>query len=368
MTSSAHAAKPSGASPAKALSSSRIRLYLLILLALVLLCIEGGARLMYVLLPKTLGLTVPSHISRLDPELGWVLRPGSSGSSKRTGDIIRYDVNSKGLRDDETTYDKPANATRIVLLGDSRTFGFGVPIRKHYSMLVEGYFKQVECINLGVDGYGIDQELLFLRKEGFRYHPDIVMALISHFGDERHLHDSRWGMGKPMFVLEDNGTLTLTNAPVTNNSSWYVALREFDRIASCSMAYTMLRDLLLHSVRSLGSTVKPAVAAELEVPPGFTAAQWAHQTKLYGTALAILQAMDAESKAHGATFVLLTQMPELHALAQANGLRSLDLTAPMRNSRFPLPDGLAHFNEAGNGVLAWEIAQYLRREGLVQEE
>ncbi|AGW14218.1 SGNH/GDSL hydrolase family protein [Megalodesulfovibrio gigas] len=347
------------------LSKARASLYGCILVVLVLCAVEGAARLLYVLLPKTLGLAVPPQLTRLDPELGWSLRPGAVATSKRTGDIIRYAINSKGLRDDETPYEKPAGTTRIVLLGDSRTFGFGVPIEKHYSMLMEGYLDQVECINLGVDGYGVDQELLSLRKEGFRYQPDIVMALVSHFGDERHLHDSRWGMGKPMFVLDENSNLVLTNSPVSNNAAWYVHARTLDRIASASRAYAMLRDLLLHVAHSVKPRATPAVAAEIGIPDGMTAAQWAHQQRLFGTALAILMAMNAECAAHNADFVLLTQLPGLHVLAEAVGLRSLDLSAPMRNSKFPLPDGLAHFNEAGNGVLAWEVVQYLQREGLV---
>lgn len=346
------------------ISKARARLYGILLTLLLLCTVEGAARLLYVLLPKTLGLAVPPQLTQLDPDLGWSLRPGASATSKRTGDLIRYAINSKGLRDEETPYEKPAGTTRIVLLGDSRTFGFGVPIEKHYSMLLEGYLDQVECINLGVDGYGVDQELLVLRKEGFKYHPNIVMALVSHFGDERHLHDSRWGMGKPKFVLGENATLTLTNVPVSNNAAWYVHARTLDCIASASRAYSMLRDLLLHVAHSFKPPAAPAVAAEVDIPEGMTAAQWAHQQQLYGTALAILMAMDAECAARNAVFVLLTQMPELHGLAQAVGLRSLDLTVPMRNNRFPLPDGLAHFNEAGNGVLAWEVAQYLQREGL----
>jgi hypothetical protein len=72
--------------------------------------------------------------------LGWSLRPFSHGTSNRTGYDIEYRINSKGLRDEETTYEKPEGSFRIVLLGDSRTFGFGVPIEKHFSTLLEGYF------------------------------------------------------------------------------------------------------------------------------------------------------------------------------------------------------------------------------------
>ena len=71
---------------------------------------------------------VPSVIGRRDDQLGWALIPNAVGESTRTGYKIEYRINSKGLRDAETPYDKSPGTYRIVLLGDSRTFGFGVPI------------------------------------------------------------------------------------------------------------------------------------------------------------------------------------------------------------------------------------------------
>lgn len=375
---------PASATPS--LSRSRARLLTLAALVLGLLLVEGAARLVWALLPKTWGLATPPQIMRLDDQLGWRPAPGASAASKRTGYPVEYRINDLGLRDNATTLAKPPGVRRAVLLGDSRTFGFGVPIEKHYSTLLEGYLPGLECINLGVDGFGVDQELLFLRQEGFLYQPDLVLALVSHFGDERHLHDMRWNMGKPRFLL-DKGTLTLVNQPVSNTDPWYALARRLDRHASRSRAYGMVRDALLHilTMRKPPQRTDPgdALPAGAAVPGAANAtaasgsaapplsdgpdgpdAPDAHTRELYGVALAILQAMHQESAARNATFVLATQMPELHALAQAAGLRSLDVSRSMRNPAFALPDGLAHFNEAGNGVMAWEIAQYLAREGL----
>lgn len=50
---------------------------------------------------------------------------GLPSTSKRTGYEIEYLINSKGLRDSETTYEKPEGIFRIVLVGDSHTFGYG---------------------------------------------------------------------------------------------------------------------------------------------------------------------------------------------------------------------------------------------------
>ena len=70
---------------------------------------------------------------------------------------------------------------------------------------------------MGVGGFGVDQELLYLRQEGFRYEPDLVLAYVAHYGDHRHMHTERWGKKKPRFVLID-GELVLKNSPVLDSS------------------------------------------------------------------------------------------------------------------------------------------------------
>lgn len=162
-----------------------------------ILLAEGSYRVYILLLQKKVGPTVPVHIGQFDENLGWSLKPLSHGISRRTGYPVHYRVNSKGLRDDEATYKKPTGVFRIVLLGDSRTFGFGVPIEKHFSRILEGYFENVDVINMGVGGFGVDQELLYLRSEGFRYEPGVVVSYVAHYGNHRHLHTKRWGKLKP---------------------------------------------------------------------------------------------------------------------------------------------------------------------------
>ena len=91
-----------------------------------------------------------------------------------------------------------AQRLRLVALSVLVTVvGYGVPIEQHFSKLLEGYFRDVEVINMGVSGYGVDQELLALRNEGVRYHPDVVIAYVAHFGDQRHMYADRWGKPQP---------------------------------------------------------------------------------------------------------------------------------------------------------------------------
>lgn len=92
-------------------------------------------------------------------------------------------INSLGLRDREYSYDKPADTYRILVIGDSVTFGFGVRLEETYSkrlekMLNDKYGAQgrrYEVISAGVGNYNTTQELAFLKLEGYKYKPDFVL-------------------------------------------------------------------------------------------------------------------------------------------------------------------------------------------------
>src|SRR5579883_801820 len=64
-----------------------------------------------------------------DCALGWRLRPGASGRvSTETPQWVR--INSRGFRDRERTFEKPADTFRIAVLGNSWTEALQVPKRK----------------------------------------------------------------------------------------------------------------------------------------------------------------------------------------------------------------------------------------------
>lgn len=301
---------------------------------------------------------VPSEVGEFSPTLGWRLKPDAHGVSSRSGHRVDYRINSKGLRDDETPYEKPPGTFRIAVIGDSRTFGYGVMIEQHYSQLLEGYFERVEVVNLGVSGFGIDQSFLILQEEGFRYAPDLVIAYVSHFGDHRHMHAVRWGKPKPRFRLVD-GRLVLEGSPVVleSSTSW---LRRFDEAAiEASPFYRDLQRVLIRVIKGKSVVMTQTATDESEA----RSPEWVDS--MFELALAILAEIDAESSRRGAEFLLVTEIPRLDTAARAAGLRSLDVAKSLTNERFELPDGLEHINEAGNGVLAWEIARHLEHEGLL---
>jgi hypothetical protein len=303
--------------------------------------------------------TVPLNVKRFDAQLGWALQPGSTGTSSRTGYEIEYKINSKGFRDDQTSYKKLEGVYRIVLIGDSRTFGFGVPIEKHFSKILEGFFKDVEVINMGVDGYGVDQELLQLRSEGCRYEPDLVLAYVAHYGNHRHMYSKRFGKSKPHFQLVD-GNLVLKNSPVPGKAtpSPSIFLDPWRWIAKHSRAYGVLKV----NLTQLGKKISPSKRRRDDKA---NARDPRFKDELHKLGEAIIFEMNSESSRCGAVFVLVNQIRSLHTAAVEKGILSINVAKALRNRKFALPDDLKHINESGNGVLAWEIAQFLRMNKLI---
>jgi len=112
-----------------------------------------------------------------DPVLGWRLRP----NAEDTWGGVRVKINGKGLRGPEIPYARDANTPRLLFLGDSVTFGYGLAeYRDAYPYQVAEHLereleKGVETINSGVGGYSPWQQHMFLKNEGLRYRPDIVI-------------------------------------------------------------------------------------------------------------------------------------------------------------------------------------------------
>lgn len=90
-------------------------------------------------------------------------------------------INSLGFRDVEHRKDKDDQTIRILGLGDSFTFGWGVPLNTTYLKRLEQVLSQatghkVETINTGVPGWGLNQYYICLKEFGLQFAPDIVVV------------------------------------------------------------------------------------------------------------------------------------------------------------------------------------------------
>ena len=99
-------------------------------------------------------------------------------------------INSEGLRNPEVSRQKAESGYRILVLGDSVAFGWGVDEQEAFPRCIEKKLNDApqrpgqearthyEVINAAVPGYGLYQELKQLAEIGKRYEPDMVILTL----------------------------------------------------------------------------------------------------------------------------------------------------------------------------------------------
>jgi hypothetical protein len=204
---------------------------LLILACSLLICLEGGSRIVLSINPlrrRATGFDDASYrlqwiklhrehkewtgpFAIYHPTRGWALR--SRIRDMRVSDGTVLNTNSKGLRGiAEHNYDRTQGKKRIVVLGDSFTFGAEVADDATFANYLESHIPDTEVLNFGVQGYGHDQMLLYLNEEAVKYHPGIVILGFAYIDIYRNI-ESFFAYAKPRFKSSTEG-LQLTNVPV----------------------------------------------------------------------------------------------------------------------------------------------------------
>jgi lysophospholipase L1-like esterase len=154
---------------------------------------------------------------KYDSLLGWAHQPGQEGIFETPQFRTTVRINEKGLRDPEHSYERQNDIERILVLGDSFAWGYGVEESERFSQRLEKSL-DVEVINAGVSGYSTDQELLWYRNEGIKYDTDLVILVIAgnDVGDnDRELVNTIYY--KPKFVIEE-GQLVPIGYPIPKTS------------------------------------------------------------------------------------------------------------------------------------------------------
>lgn len=115
-----------------------------------------------------------------DPKLFWRLKPNQDCFTKVDNKPVH--INSRGTRGPEFDLPKPKGTIRILSLGDSKTFGWGLSEAETYSARVEALLREkapggrkVEVINAGVNAWSYPQIRLYLQEYGLGYEPDIAI-------------------------------------------------------------------------------------------------------------------------------------------------------------------------------------------------
>lgn len=144
-----------------------------------------------------------------DDELGWIPRPGASGTENVWG--TRVTILPEGIRSNGTGSGRRKAGT-ILAVGDSFTFGDQVSDGESWPAQLEKIL-DTSVINGGVFAYGLDQS--FLRAERLipRYSPDTLIFSFIPNDITRCQLSEIMGVGKPFFEVIGGNRLILENQP-----------------------------------------------------------------------------------------------------------------------------------------------------------
>ena len=144
-------------------------------------------------------------IFQRDRELIYSLKPNEEQRWKTAEFFEHSKINSFGLRDREilesSLYDK-----RIIIIGNSMTFGHGVNNEQAFPNQLEQIFKEddrnIDIINAGIKGYGTDQAYKFFINRLRSLNPDLVIFSI-------YTNDLYDNISLPLYTIEHDNLIPL---------------------------------------------------------------------------------------------------------------------------------------------------------------
>ncbi len=191
-------------------------------LLLTLILIEIGLRLFY---PQYGGCQFGVE----DPEIGVRLIPGYHGVCVGVAheSVTEVAISAQGFRSPAIEIPKPANVYRILMLGDSTTFGTGVTATDTVPALLQSALNKnlpasttYEVINAGVPGYSTAQEWLLYKRHAQELEPDLVVLNFLVTNDIRdNLCIANDEPFRPCYAVEQGELVRLESAAANSIST-----------------------------------------------------------------------------------------------------------------------------------------------------
>jgi lysophospholipase L1-like esterase len=274
-------------------------------------------------------------LHRVAPDRPWLyeLVPGAQRTDRTSG--VAYAINADGFRDHDRARTKPPAGFRMLVIGDSVSFGYGVALEATYAQQMEqrlrtsGSGAPFEVLNLGVSGYNPYTEAELLHGVGLGYAPDLVLTqfCVNDLNDPTLHFDTSTMValgGIPDAAFPDPG-LRARTAPRAGG------------IAQRACRWSRLCELLGNTL--LPGPDRAALVASLaphEAPSDGEIA-WLAQT---------YTRMAADTKARGGTMVLVVFPYQTQLDASAPATLQAALTALGKQAGIPVIDLLPAFRRA----------------------
>jgi hypothetical protein len=173
------------------------------------ICVAVGLAegLVRIFAPHSRDHVVPAGMFEIDSELGWKLHPGKEVRHRTRYFDVGYSINSMGSRDRPRIAANANAKRRVLFFGDSQIFGWGVTPDQAVSGLVEAHSSSTEVWNMGVPGYGLDQEILSYEKDGGSLSATDVIFFVSVHTLGRSRSGFLFMKPKPRFLIDSAGRL-----------------------------------------------------------------------------------------------------------------------------------------------------------------
>ena len=304
-------------------------------LAIGLAALEAGGRAFATVIARQ------GKLFRPDADLGWAPLPNLDLVRKNAnGEFWHVMTDAEGIRGPSAWGND--DQTRLLLLGDSFAFGEGVDLAERFDTLVGERIPNLSIVNLGVMGYGPDQQLIRARPWQRTLRRGDAVLLLTYGNDFYDLARTRHG-GRSKPWVQDVGGRLVEHQP---------AIDAFDRLRDRSYVFT----LLTRSTARLGRSERTEQRLE-------AVGELYRKFVLQETADLLARGVLVVIVHHGdRVFELPFEVAEVFArtCAGVSGCLALDdaLARHPRGEVF-LEDG--HWAAGGHRVAAGEIAAYLER-------
>lgn len=319
------------------------------------------------------------------------LKPGFSGYLKEEEFRTNVEINALGYRQAEFEQQKDGQQ-RILVVGDSFTFGYGVEESDGYVRVMErelngGKPGSVEAINAGVPAWWTDSYYLYLKTRGIALQPDIVVLGL-FMGNDIDARDARFAIWP---AVDAQGLpLATTSERVRIDNGHRVRVKRRARWTVPVLRNSHLFQLLYSSVKNVGRVLSPKVQAQTLYQEKYSA----ETEEIIVKVEALISAMKTLSNQAGARF-LVAMIPERNQVYPPAGgdeaaldyakpqrlfaeffsrenIEHIDLLPAMHRAAIASDEPLyyskdSHFTATGYAIAGKEIAEFLRARDMVTD-